>query len=438
VIANELSAAQAAGTFRSCALENRMFVLKIPRMLAAGGLGFAFLLFLPGRLGAEEIVIGMSAAFRGPSKGLGIELYRGAAAYFEEVNQSGGVHGRKITLKAYDDGYNPLPAMENTARLIEKDKAFVLFGYVGTPTVTRVLPLLKRYSSESAYLFFPFTGAEPQRQAPYNEMAFNLRASYRQETAGLVRNFLQVGRKRIAVFYQIDAYGRSGWDGVRAALAKEGLTIVGEATYHRGSGYDQDMRPQVEILRQADPDAVIMVGAYAACAAFIRDARDAGWDVPLANVSFVGSESLLGLLTRTGKASGKDYTHDLVNSQVVPSYNRLDLPAVRQYRQLMEKHHPLPPNDIAEPGYQPVPFSFVSFEGFLDAKVLVEILRRIGPALERKRIRAVAEGLADFDLGIDVPVAFAPNKHQGLDQIYYAVVEEGRFVPVKSWERWRK
>jgi ABC-type branched-subunit amino acid transport system substrate-binding protein len=101
---------------------------------------------------------------------------------------------------------------------------------VGTPTVTRVLPLLKIYSNRSSYLFFPFTGAQPQREPPYNEFVFNLRASYREETEGLVDNFVKVGRNRIAVFYQADAYGRSGWDGVRRALAKYGLGIVGEAT----------------------------------------------------------------------------------------------------------------------------------------------------------------------------------------------------------------
>jgi len=92
---------------------------------------------------AEDMDIGMSAAFRGPTAGLGIELYRGSMAYIEYINGLGGVHGKKITIKAYDDGYNPIPAIENTIRLIEKDKVFLLFNYVGTPTVTRILPIFK-------------------------------------------------------------------------------------------------------------------------------------------------------------------------------------------------------------------------------------------------------------------------------------------------------
>ena len=267
------------------------------------------LLFLPGRLLAEDIVIGMSAAFTGPSKGLGIELYRGSIAYLEHVNRTGGIYGQKIVIKAYDDGYNPIPAIRNTIKLIEQDNAFLLFNYVGTPTATRMLPLLKSYKGRFVYLFTPFTGAEPLRQPPYGEYVFNLRASYSDETKGLVDNFVSAGRSRIAVFYQADAYGRSGWDGVTKALAKNfGLKMVGEATYRRGAEYSESFKEQVEIIRKASADVVISIGAYAVCAAFIRDARNAGLNIPIANLSFVGSESMAELLLQSSRTAGKDYT----------------------------------------------------------------------------------------------------------------------------------
>ena len=116
----------------------------------------------------DEIVVGMSGEFTWTSKGLGIELYRGSMAYFEHVNSKGGVHGRKIVIKAYDDGYNPGPAIENTIRLIEKT-SFFAFNFVGTPTTSRCLPLLKRHADDSFLLFFPFSGASPQRRAPYGK-----------------------------------------------------------------------------------------------------------------------------------------------------------------------------------------------------------------------------------------------------------------------------
>jgi branched-chain amino acid transport system substrate-binding protein len=398
------------------------------------------LLFFPERLLlGEDIVVGMSAAFSGPSKGLGIELYRGSTAYLEHVNRTGGVYGQRIAIKAYDDGYNPTPAIQNTIKLIEQDNAFLLFNYVGTPTVTRILPLLKSYRKRFVYLFTPFTGAQSLRQPPYGEYVFNLRASYSDETEGLVDHLVATGRSRIAVFYQADAYGRSGWDGVKKALAKNfGFKMVGEATYRRGAEYSQNFTEQVEVIKKASADAVICIGAYAVSAAFIRDARKAGLNIPIANLSFVGSENMTDLLLRSSQTAGKDYTKDLINSQVVPSYQDTVLPAVQEYRQLMEKYQPLPPRDLTEGSYSPLPYSYVSFEGFLNAKLLVEVLKRMGPGPTKSRIKESIERINSADLGIDTPITFGPYKHQGLDKVYYTTMKDNQFVPLADWRGWEK
>ena len=396
-------------------------------------------LLAPAAAPADEFVLGMSAAFTGPSRGLGIETYRGAAACFAEANAAGGVHGRKIRLAARDDHYDPAPALANTRQLVREDDAFLLFSYVGTPTTPRVLPLLERFRDEHVYLFCPFTGAEALRDGPYAHRVFNLRASYRDETRGLVDNFVAIKRTRIAIFYQIDSYGRSGWDGVRRALAAHGLKIAAEATYRRGAPFDQSMRRQVEILREKEPDAVICVGAYAACAAFVRDARDAGWEVPIANVSFVGSENLLVLLHRHGQKAGRDYTEGLINSQVVPSPDQTDLPAVKRYRELMDKHKPRPPA-VADADYEPLEHGFTSLEGFLGAELVVQVLKKLGPRPRRAKLREAAESLKGVDLGLGHSVTLGRDRHQALDRVWFTVVEKGKFVPLSEagWKRWRK
>ena len=382
-----------------------------------------------------EVTLGMSAAFSGPSRGLGIELYRGASAYFDDVNYNGGISGRRISLKIYDDGYQPNASVNNTMQLMLEDRVFLLFGYVGTPTVTRVLPLLKKFQDQSVFLFFPFTGAQPQREAPYGDFAFNLRASYLQETAGLVDNFVRIGRRRIAVFYQADAYGRSGWVGVRTALARHGERIAGEATYSRGTQFTATLRPQVEILQAVEPDAVICVGAYAACAAFARDAVDLGLEVPIANVSFVGSENLLALLTEgRERADSERYTRLLVNSQVVPSYEDTSIPAVREYREFMQRYNPAVPAELVTEAYTPFDHSFVSLEGFLDAKLMVEILRRLGDEPARADLEQAVFSLEDFDLGLRERVSFADGRRQGLQQVFYTVVDGDRFVTLNDWD----
>ena len=381
----------------------------------------------------SEITLGTSAAFSGPSRGLGIELYRGAQAYFQHVNDNGGVEGRRIAVKPYDDGYQPDPAVKNTVTLMRDDQVFLLFGYVGTPTVTRVLPLLKKYQDRRMYLFFPFTGAQPQREPPYGDFAFNLRASYGQETAGLVDNFVAVGRRRIAVFYQADAYGRSGWSGVRTALQRHGELITGEATYRRGTKFTSVLRRPVEILKAANPDAVICIGAYAACAAFVRDAVDLGLRVPIANLSFVGSENMLKLLT-DGQEDSNIYTDLLVNSQVVPSYEDVTNPAVIEYRDLMAKYDPDPPADLVTEAYTPFPHSFVSLEGFLNAKLMVEVLRRMGNAPAREKLQDAVFAVRDYDLGLGERVSFSPDRRQGLQRVYHTVVANGRFVALDDWQ----
>jgi len=87
----------------------------------------------------REILVGMSNALTGPAAALGTGMKAGAQTYFNKVNASGGVHGRKIKLISYDDGYEPKNTVENTNKLIVTDKVFALFGYVGTPTALTLL-----------------------------------------------------------------------------------------------------------------------------------------------------------------------------------------------------------------------------------------------------------------------------------------------------------
>ena len=251
-----------------------------------------------------------------------------------------------ISVAVLDDRYEPLPCVMNTLRLLEEEGVFLLSGYVGTPTLTRALPFIKQYAQEhdeDLAVVGVFTGAQPQREPPYVEYVFNIRASYRQEMMALVDQFWRAGAREFGVFYQIDAYGRSGTDGVARGLARRGATIAAEATYARGARFEDDMSLAVKTLREGRVDVVLCTGVYQGCAAFIRSAKDLGWNVPISNLSFVGSEALLGLLTEHGRKAGRDYTRAIINSQVVPSYDDLTLPGVREYRAPHGQEQPCDP-----------------------------------------------------------------------------------------------
>ncbi len=198
------------------------------------------------------------------------------------------------------------------------------------------------------------------------------------------------------------------------------------------------MKEQVNTLEAAKPDAIISVASYAAAAAFIRDARDQGLEVPIANVSFVGSNSLLNLLIAMGKRNGKDYTGNLVNTQVVPDYEDTSIPAVAEYRKMMKLYSPVQPMSAANLATDSEGLSFVSFEGFLNAKLLVEVLRRAGNPPQRDQIRRAAESVNDVDIGLHERVSFTPARHQALNRVYFTTVKDGKFVPLTTWEGWRQ
>ncbi len=382
---------------------------------------------------ANEIRIGMSAAFRGSAAGLGAELYRGAQAYYSEINARGGVFGRPISVVALDDSYNPEPCIRNTIQLLDREKVFFLSNYVGTPTLTRALPVIKQYADQNVVLVGNFTGAQPQREAPYVDQVFNVRASYRQEMQALVERFWQTGARRFGVYYQVDAYGRSGTDGVARALAARNARIVAEATYVRNATFDEDMGIAVTALREAGCDVVLCTGAYQGCAAFVRSARDAGFAVPISNVSFVGSDAMLALLVKHGRAKGRDYTRGLINSQVVPSYDDTTLPGVAEYRALMDKHNPPVPEAIRDAQYAPQKYSFISLEGYVNARVITEALKRAGANAGRPGFRQALESLRGLDLGIGAPLTFTPERHQGLDSVYFTRVDSDHWVPIVDW-----
>jgi branched-chain amino acid transport system substrate-binding protein len=364
----------------------------------------------------RPIVIGISNVQSGPSSALGQKLLAGSRAYFDVVNVAGGIHGRHIDIVLKDDRYEPDPAVQNTNELITKDHVFFLFDYVGTPTLTRVLPLLKYYEDQQIVNVAPFTGADPQRKPPYDKYVFNIRASYREETQALVRYLYGKGYRRIGFFGQADSYGKSGEIGVRSALAAYGLNLVAIASYRRNAPFETSMKEQVEILRTQGADAVISVGAYGPCAAFIRDARQAGWKVPIANVSFVGANSMLKLLLENSGKAGPDLTAGLINSQVVPSPEETGYPLVAGYRAHFSSHDA----------------GFTSLEGWLNAVVVSEALRRAGPDPSRADFIRAMESLHGWDPGLGVKLEFSPIDHQGMHKVWLTKTDLGRWVPERE------
>ena len=250
----------------------------------------------------DRVVFGQSAAFSGPAQELGKNMRLGIEAAFHEANANGGVHGRMLELTSLDDAYEPEAAIANTQSLIE-DGVFALIGAVGTPTSRSATPIA---AAAGVPYIAPFTGAGFLRN-PQWENIINLRASYAQETEEMVERLtVDLGVERIAILYQDDSYGRSGYDGVQQALARRGSEAVAVGRYTRNTSA---VKAAVLDIQEGNPEAVIMIGAYQPMAEFIKWARVLEVDALFLNVSFVGSTALAGgagsgRRRRAGHASG--------------------------------------------------------------------------------------------------------------------------------------
>jgi ABC-type branched-subunit amino acid transport system substrate-binding protein len=332
--------------------------------------------------GDGPIVLGQSAPFTGPAAQLGIQFHQGAKVFLDAYNAQSG--RRAVQIKTLDDGYEPERCVANTQKLIDED-VFALFGYIGTPTSLAALPLAVK---DKVPFVAPFTGAMALRE-PFHKNVFHLRASYNDETALMVRQLTHLGLKKIAVFHQNDAYGKAGLDGVTLALAEQQLKPIAQATVERNSA---EVAPAVKTLLAARPDAVVQVGAYKACAAFIREARKAGFGGTFFNLSFVGTQALSDEL-------GKEAAGVLV-TQVVPSpYSQANAIA-REFTEAVRK---------AGNGASA---NFSSLEGYLAAKVLVEGLRKAPGKLSREGLITGLESIDRLQLG-GFEVSFSAKNHVG-------------------------
>lgn len=354
----------------------------------------------------DKILFGQSTALGGPASALGQGMQAGILAAFEEANRTGGIAGRKLELKSYDDGYEPDRAIENTRKLINADNVFALIGEVGTPTSKAAQPI----ATEAKVPFIgPFTGAGFLRDASLGNIV-NYRATYGQETESWIKHLTEdLGHKRIAILYQDDSFGRVGLAGVQKAMEKRGLSLVAEGTYKRNT---TAVKSAVLKIRKAKPDSVVMVGAYKPIAAFIKLAKKVGIDATFVNISFVGSKALAKELGDDGAG--------VVVTQVVPFPWDRSIPVVAQYQDALKAI-----NADTEPG-------FVSLEGYLVGRLTVMALEKMGGNFTREGFMKTVAGLGQFSLG-GVDLAFGPDDNQGSDKVFLTVIQpDGSFNAVDS------
>lgn len=332
----------------------------------------------------REIVLGQSTALTGPLAPVGLEFSGAAKAYFEKINNDGGIHGRSIRLTTVDDAYVADKTAKNVTQLIEQEKVFALFGLLGVANTAVALPIA---TEARIPLLFPMNGEPTLRKVP-NRYMFTLTAGFDDEISKIVDHLFTIGVKRIAVAHFSNPFGNAIKAAAEQALEKKSLKLTASVSFDISGSTTLAAATQ---LSKIAPDAII-VGAVAAGAAdFISAYKKTGVNAQFLTFSGVGTDVLVKKL---GPASA-----GIVVSQVVPYPWAPTNPLVRDYQALMKAG-----------GRQEV--SYLGMWGYISARTTVEALRKTGKDLTREKLVTTLEGMRGLDLNRYL-LDFSPSNHHG-------------------------
>ncbi|MCY3877729.1 MAG: ABC transporter substrate-binding protein [Rhodobacteraceae bacterium] len=352
--------------------------------------------------------LGQSAAFSGPASELGKKMRLGIEAALTESVLVGGIGGKQVFLTYLDDGYEPGRTVANIRTLIDEKTVFALLGAVGTPTSRAAAPIAR----DSGVPFIaPFTGAALLRDTEGFPNVVNFRASYQQETDEMVDRLVKErGFTRFGLLYQDDSFGRAGLHALQAATARYGLKLVGSGIYERNT---VAVKTAVLDLMRAEPEAVVIFGAYRPAAAAITWSHELGFKPVFVNISFVGSQDLAREL-RPGIS-------DVFVTQVVPDYMSEEFEIARQFRSALE---------AVWPGSKP---DYISFEGYVGARMLLAAMQNCADTLTRECVLDRFKSKEPMELG-GMVLNFGPDDNQGSDAVFLTEFDgAGQFSQVASF-----
>jgi ABC-type branched-subunit amino acid transport system substrate-binding protein len=363
-------------------------------------LGILILISILNKSNYKKIIFGSSLPIHGINKQLGNEILEGINIHFRYINKNGGIQNKVIEFKYYDDKYEPQNTFINTKKLMLNKKLFALFSFVGTPTVKKILPII-----DDMPFIAPYTGASFLRTSKKQNI-INLRSSYKEEVENIV-NYLYNKKniKRFAIFYQNDDYGIDNYNALVNVLNKKNLKLISEGTYKRNT---LSIKHALLEIKNQNPDAIILAGAYKPSSTFIKQARKYfNNNVIFAPISFVNANALIKELNYKGE--------NIIFSQTVPSYNNKDLPIAKEYLKLLKNYYP-----NSKP-------SFASFEGFISAKIVSKALLNIKGNITQDKFLYNLKNFKSLHLG-GIPIKY--HNTQLLNKVYLLKYKNNQFYPI--------
>lgn len=339
-----------------------------------------------------DIVIGQSAPLTGGNADFGKDIRAGAAAYFKQINDEGGINGRQLKLVTLDDKNEAKVAGENAKKLIEEERAIALFGFA---SATLSLPAMPMVAEKRVPFFAPFTGADTIRKQ--NDYVYTIRVSYTEEIDKLVNFWGGLGATRIAVLHYDDLVGKQNFESVAAALRKFGKAPA-SISIKRNAELSDDTVNQVIA---ADPQMVLVTTLSAPAAKLVRALHAQNKPYPVTSLSFVGVSQLTKLLG--AQSAG------ITVALTVPAPRNTNIAVVKECTEAWR----VAGNEMS--------MSVTSLEACIAAKVLVEGIKRAGKSPTRDSLQNALTSLTRVDVG-GFEVAFKPAYRHGGKFVDIAVI----------------
>ncbi|MDH3232739.1 MAG: ABC transporter substrate-binding protein [Alphaproteobacteria bacterium] len=352
---------------------------------------------------ADEIRLGTSLDLSGPITFWGVPMRNGYLMRVEEQNAKGGVHGRKIKLIIEDNGYDPKKGVLATQKLIAKDKVFALVGVLGTPVALASMPMALEKNVP-----FIFPGTNHRRTfEPLHRLTFSISAPYdTQVMSGIKYAVEKMGKKRIAVIYQDDEFGKDIRDAVLKQTKAMGMKVVAMASFKRGS---TNFSSQVARVRRANPDLIFTSSIVRETIGIAAELKKLGWKVDMmtpasacnAAVAFLGKAAVEGVW---------------VQCQYVPFNPATDSAEVKAWQGRYNKR-------FSKRGSVPAAISYEIMD------ITIKALTDAGKDLTQAKFLAAIEGIKNYRGIFNAPaITFGPKKHGGTTAFVLTRIEGGRFV----------
>jgi branched-chain amino acid transport system substrate-binding protein len=363
-----------------------------------------------------EIVIGGTDPFSGPASAYAA-IGKGSAAYFQYVNDHGGVNGRKITYKNLDDGYNPQQTVQLTRQLVEDDKVFAIFGSLGTGPNTAIRPYLNQKGIPQLFIA---TGASKWgNEAAQYPWTIGWEPDYESEAVIYARNILkEKPNAKIGIIYQNDDFGTDYIHGLMRGLGSHGSMVVKQASYEVT---DPDVSSQISALKASGADTLMIFATPKFAVQSMVATAQQGWkpQIYLSNVSI--SEAIMHAATKGG--GGPDATNGIISSQFVKDpgdpKNAND-PGYKLYKEIMDKY--VPTGTLSDGNY---------LVGMAFAYTMVDVLEKAGKDPTRDKVMKAADSLNEVNPFAypGITVSTSATNHFPMTSAALVRYDNGRFIP---------